>query len=261
MLNKPSPSSVQSEAEFLERYDPSQFERPSVTVDLVLLTLDERRLRVLLLQRDAHPFQFRWALPGGFVQPTESLDQAAARVLRDKASLERVFFEQLYTFGDPARDPRTRVISVAYFALVEPTRLRDANIRTGGILASVSLSDAAGTDLTVSVRSASNEELPLAFDHGEIIRTAMVRLRGKLDYTPVGYQLLPPEFTLRALQGVHETILGRKLNKDAFRRRMLASGELQPTGTLEDNVGHRPAELYRFVGPSLSRTTRLGDEP
>jgi len=250
MRRTSSNSDPASEAAFLSAYDATEYDRPSVAVDIVLLTLIERRLRVALLRRGEHPSKGRWALPGGFVRPSESLDDAAARTLREKAGLEHVFFEQLYTFGDPARDPRTRVISVSYFALIDAARLRTDLLQHNGMLAMVDPQSHSEAGSPLKVRDANGVELPLAFDHAAILRTAVLRLRGKLDYTPVGYQLLPSQFTLRSLQDVHETVLGRMLNKDAFRRRMLASGELHATGSFEANVGHRPAELYRFVAKS-----------
>jgi 8-oxo-dGTP diphosphatase len=176
----------------------------------------------------------------------ESLDRAATRVLSEKADLAGVYLEQLYTFGDPNRDPRTRVISVGYYALVDHAHLRpsdDAHLAFGQIV--VPWKGEAGGP--VAVRDAEGRDMPLAFDHADILGMAVKRIRGKLDYTPIGFQLLAETFTLRRLQDVHETILGRKLNKDSFRRRMLASGLLAATGQREAHVGHRPAELYRFT--------------
>lgn len=245
----PSRPPADTEAAFLADYDVSAFDRPSVAVDVVLMTLADRRLRVALFRRDEHPFRGRWSLPGGFVRASESLDEAAARVLRHKAGLDHIFFEQLYTFGEPDRDPRTRVISVAYFALVDASRLQSSKLIDHGVLATIdSAPPHAASGRTV--HDPSGTRLKLAFDHDHILHAATARLRGKLNYSPVGYQLLPAEFTLRALQDVHETVLGHKLNKDAFRRRMLATGELHPTGSLETQVDHRPAELYRFAAHS-----------
>ena len=189
-----------------------------------------------------------WALPGGFVRLSESLDAAAARVLSGKAGLRNVFLEQLYTFGEPKRDPRTRVITVAYYALVNRDRFVAAsseNNRPIEAVVNVPWEGEAGGP--VDVADTRGAPLALAFDHADILGMAVKRLRGKLDYTPIGFQLLPETFTLRQLQEVHETILSRRLNKDSFRRRMLASGLLQGTGQRQAEVGHRPAELFRFV--------------
>jgi 8-oxo-dGTP diphosphatase len=179
----------------------------------------------------------------------ESLDRAATRVLREKAGLRGVFVEQLYTFGAPSRDPRTRVISVAYYALVDAARFRVRADAAGAVCtASVVVPWEGETGGPVSVVDAADDaKLRLAFDHADVLGMAVKRLRGKLDYTPIGFQLLPADFTLRRLQQVHETILDRPLNKDSFRRRMLATGLLEATGGHESEVGHRPAELYRFV--------------
>jgi 8-oxo-dGTP diphosphatase len=234
------------EARFLARYDPSKFERPSVTVDVVLLTVQGGRLSTLLIKRDQHPFRGRWSLPGGFVRLDESLDAAAARVLAEKAGLGRVWLEQLYTFGALDRDPRTRVISIAYYALVSDERLAAKKPAMGRTMAEIVVPWEGETGGAVELRAAGGESLSLAFDHAQIVGAAIKRLRGKLDYAPIGFQLLPERFTLFELQRVHETVLGRTVNKDSFRRRMLASGLLEASGEMQEDVGHRPAELYQF---------------
>jgi len=234
-----------SEQAFLAGYDASEFPHPSLAVDVVLLTVSEEALQVSLVQRVEHPCRECWALPGGFVDMKESLDAAAARVLAAKAGLEDVFVEQLYTFGAPERDPRTRVVSVAYYALVHPGRLAVAG-SAEFLLGRLQVPWSGDTGGPVQVAGEDGEALRLAFDHAEVIGMAVKRIRGKLDYAPIGFQLLPPTFTLRDLQAIHEVILGRPLNKDSFRRRMLASGELRATGKRERTVGHRPAELYRY---------------
>lgn len=234
-----------TDAEFLASYDPSQFEHPSVAVDVALFTVADGVLRVLVVERAEAPQAGLLALPGVFVHVDESLEDAARRALATKAGITAdVFLEQLYTFGQPARDPRTRVISVTYFALVAPETLAGAN------LLRVRVPWEGETGGAVEVMSAEGRPLPLAFDHAEILGMAVKRLRGKLDYSPIGFQLLPERFTLRRLQDVHETILGRALNKDSFRRRMLALGQLEATGEREDEAAHRPAELYRFTQSS-----------
>jgi 8-oxo-dGTP diphosphatase len=235
----------ESEAAFLAGYDAAQFPRPSVAVDVVVLTAVGGALRVALYLRREHPSKGRHALPGGFVRMDESLDDAAARLLRDKAGLASVFIEQLYTFGAPGRDPRGRVIAVAYYALVDPRRFAEINEAKGARAAVVRVPWAGEAGGPVEARGEAGERLPLAFDHAEIIGMAVKRLRGKLDYTPLGFQLLPAEFTLRALQDVHEAVRGAAVNKDSFRRRLLATGHLEPTGEFERDTAHRPAELYR----------------
>ena len=186
-------------------------------------------------------------MPGGFVGIDESLEGAAQRVLAEKAGVNGIFLEQLFTFGAVDRDPRTRVISVSYYALVEPGTLdRAAQEDSDLLFADLGVNWQGETGGPAFARDGAGKQLPLALDHAEILGVAVKRLRGKLNYTPVGFQLLPTDFTLRRLQEVHETILGRPLNKDSFRRRMLSSGLLEATGRREDAVGHRPAELYKF---------------
>jgi 8-oxo-dGTP diphosphatase len=241
-------AAADDEARFLAGYDPNAFQRPSVAVDVVLLSAFEGDLYTLLVRRHEHPHKDRWALPGGFVRLPESLDDAAARTLRDKAGLASVFLEQLFTFGAPRRDPRMRVISVAYYALVERARFLAASERNAGVASCrLQVPWPGETGGPVGARDAAGEQLPLAFDHADILGLAVKRLRGKLDYAPIGFQLLVDTFTLLDLQRVHETILHRALNKDSFRRRMLASGLVKATGRSQTGVEHRPAELYRFV--------------
>ena len=236
-----------SETEFLAAYDVNQFDRPSLTVDVVLLSTHDGELDTLLVQRDEHPYKGRWALPGGFVRMSESLDDAAARVLETKTGLASVFLEQLYTFGDPRRDPRTRVVTVAHYALVDRRRFDHAHGKGATRVGRVRVPWEGEVGGAVQLLREDGKGLPLAFDHADIVGMAIQRLRGKLAYTAVGFQLLPRDFTLLDLQRVHEAVLGRAVNKDSFRRRMLASGDLEATGKSQKDVDHRPAELYRFA--------------
>jgi len=248
-MPRPRTRTDDAEARFLARYRPEQYPRPAVTVDIVVFTIVDCDLKALLVRRAEHPFKEKWALPGGFVRMDESLDDAAARVLADKTGVRKVFLEQLYTFGAPKRDPRTRVVTVAYYALVDRARLADA--REGTTVAALSVPWEGETGGPVDALL-DDRALALAFDHADILGMAVKRVRGKLDYTPIGFQLLPESFTLSALQRVHETILGRPLNKDSFRRKMLASGQLEATGEQQQAVDHRPAELYRFARRSAA---------
>jgi 8-oxo-dGTP diphosphatase len=204
----------------------------AVTVDLVLMTMMDAQLTVLLQRREAEPFSSHLALPGGFVQVDEGLDDAARRILCDKAGFaigEGAWLEQLYTFGAPDRDPRMRTVSVAYFAL----------------LPSAQLAQAVASRYDLNLIPVVGHPEPLAFDHALILATAHDRLRAKLDYTPIALALLPDLFTLRDLQNVHEAITGTNLNKPAFRRRMIDTGWIEPTGLRETETAFRPAELYR----------------
>jgi 8-oxo-dGTP diphosphatase len=217
--------------------------RPSVAVDVVVLTVKEGALFVALYERKG---EGRYALPGGFVRIDEALDDAARRLVADKAGFDDVFMEQLYTFGDPARDERGRVITVAYVALLSAERFFTTSCLKGRVL--VPWPGETGGPVDVDVVSDDDAAVAdLAFDHRDILGLAVKRLRGKLDYTPIGFQLLPAEFTLRQLQDIHEAVRAESVNKDSFRRRMLASGHLEATGNHERDVTWRPAELYRFV--------------
>ena len=226
---------------------------PHLTVDVVLLTLRDGGLHTVLVRRDEAPFAGRWVLPGGFVHLTDTLDAAAARVLATKVGLRQVFLEQLFTFGGLDRDPRARVVSVAYYALVHEQSLAAAIVKPGLVLARVAVPWQGERGGKVALHGPDGGRLSIGFDHELIVGVAVQRLRGKIDYAPVGFELLPRDFTLADLQRVHEAVLGRRFNKDSFRRRLLASGQLRATGRHEIDVGHRPAELYSFVAASSRR--------
>jgi 8-oxo-dGTP diphosphatase len=208
----------------------NDYPRPSVTVDLVIFTIAEDDLKILLIRRGQEPFRGRWALPGGFVEIDESLEVAAARELKEEVGVKNVYLEQLYTFGDPHRDPRGRVISVAYFALIDAGRERIA-----------AASDAADAQW----HSVFNPP-KLAFDHRKILDYAVWRLRNKIEWTTVGYELLPQKFTLSELQRVYEIILQRPVDKRNFRKKILAQGQIIELNETRSDVAHRPARLYSF---------------
>ncbi|MDX1665415.1 MAG: NUDIX domain-containing protein [Candidatus Promineifilaceae bacterium] len=214
-----------------ENYDPADYARPSVTVDVVIFSLIEDDLKVLLVQRRHWPFAGMWAIPGGFVGMEESLEAAAIRELAEETGLRNVYLEQLYTFGAPDRDPRTRVITVAYFALIPADSAGHPQ---------------AGTDAADS-RWFSTSDLPeLAFDHAKILTYAQTRLRYKLEYTALGFELLPDEFTLSDLQHAYELILGEELDKRNFRRKILSAEIIEETGEKRRQGSGRPARLYRY---------------
>ncbi|PCI11208.1 NUDIX hydrolase [bacterium] len=246
------PKHIANEKIFLDQYSPTDYDQPSLTVDIVLLTVIHNMLHTLLVRRNEHPAKDAWSLPGGFVQMTESLDQAANRIISEKAGLSDIFVEQLYTFGAIDRDPRGRIVSVAHYAPVDSEKLIAAIPADDATrcLAQVHTPWEDESGASVTTHDETGTRLSLAFDHEAILGVAIGRLRGKLNYSPIGFQLLPDTFTLRQLQQIHETILGHTVNKDAFRRRMLATGLVSSTGNREDQVGHRPAELYRFTSPS-----------
>ncbi len=219
-----------------------EFERPAVTVDCVVFGLDEEDLKVLLVQRDIEPFAGKWALPGGFVRIRETLEDAARRELREETGMDGLFLEQLYTFGDLGRDPRERVITVAYYALV--------NLRQHAI--------AAATDARNACWFAVEDTPALAFDHDHIVHVALQRLKGKVRYQPIGFELLPRKFTLTQLQRLYEKVLDVTLDKRNFRKKILSMDLLVELDEVEQDVAHRAARLYRFDEEKYRRLTEQG---
>jgi 8-oxo-dGTP diphosphatase len=208
-----------------------EYPRPMVTVDTVIFTVIADDLKVLLIRRGVEPFKGQWAIPGGFVAMDEDLEAAARRELREETNVSDVYMEQLYTFGAPQRDPRGRTITVAYFALIAADRRELA----------------AATDSEAVEWFSVYNLPPLAFDHAEIVEYALTRLRFKLDYTSVGFQLLPKKFTLTELQAMYEVILARKLDKRNFRKKILSMGILDALEETKMEGPHRPAKLYSFA--------------
>lgn len=203
---------------------------PLVTADIIIFTVMEKDLRVLLIKREIEPFKGKWAIPGGFVKIDETLEDAAKRELYEETGVKDVYLEQLYTFGDLKRDPRARVITIAYFALVDSCDVK--------IKASSDASD---------VNWFPVKQLPeLAFDHKEILEYALKRLRWKLEYTTVAFKLLPEKFTLTQLQEVYEIIFNKELDKRNFRKKILNLGLVKETKETQKEVSHRPAKLYSF---------------
>lgn len=201
-----------------------------VTVDIILFTVIGNELKVLLVQRKFEPFKDKWVIPGGFVGLEEDLETAAKRELLEEAGVKNVYFEQLYTFGDPERDPRGRVVTVAYFGLIDSSKIKLK----------------ARTDAKDAKWFSFNKIPKLGFDHGLIIDSAIKRLRGKLAYTTVGFQLLPEKFTLTELQKLYEIILDRQLDKRNFRKKMFSLDILSVTSETKMEGAHRPAKLYKF---------------
>ena len=205
--------------------------RVLLTVDTVIFTVRDDALQVLLVRRGIAPFKGRWAIPGGFVLADESLDDAARRELREETGLTDVWLEQLYTFGDPGRDPRGRVITASYFALISPDRAPPLPLAGG---------DAADARWW----NAADLPRPLAFDHEGILSTAIQRLRGKLTYTTIAFELLPQKFTLSEVQRVYEAILGEPIDKRNFRKRIDLLGIVRPLGETTSARAGRPARLF-----------------
>lgn len=280
-----------TEREFLEQYRVGDYERPSVAADMVIFTvtdqeadsyrkLPEKELRILLIRRGGHPFLGKWALPGGFVRPNETTDQAAVRELREETGVDDVYLEQLYTFSDVGRDPRAWVMSCSYMALINSDKLEleagddaadaawfsvsyrllreqkelmeDGYVKTQEYELKLSgeeeLSAVLARALTVKATSTSTHYRivsndGLAFDHAKIIACAIERLRGKVNYTDIALHLMPKLFTLTELQQVYEVIMDKELLKAAFRRKV--ADLVAETDHYTENAGHRPSRLYR----------------
>ena len=207
---------------------------PAVTTDVVLFTIKNEQLQILLINRAAKPFQMTWALPGGFLELDETLEACAMRELEEETGISGVYLEQLYTFGNPGRDPRERVISVAYYALAPYHKGLDPK---------------AASDARDVSWHPINSLPELAFDHAEIIKLAHQRLVSKLDYSTIAFQFLHQVFTLSELQSVFEIILNDQLDKRNFRKRILAMDLLEATGEFASNGHHRPARTYRPKDP------------
>jgi 8-oxo-dGTP diphosphatase len=219
-----------------------QYPRAALTVDCVVFGFDEGELKVLLIERALEPFKGRWALPGGFVRVEETLDDAARRELAEEAGLKDVFLEQLYTFGALGRDPRERVVSVAYYALVK-----------------LSAHDTKAATDAADARWFPISKVPkLAFDHVDIFASALVRLRSKVRYQPIGFELLPPRFTLSQLQHLYEAVLETQLDKRNFRKKVLSFGLLVPLKETQMSGRHRPAQLFRFDADKYEKLKKRG---
>ncbi|MED1780417.1 NUDIX domain-containing protein [Brevibacillus fortis] len=291
----------QTEQEYLEAYDVSQFERPSVTVDMLVFTvmdeleenyrkLSPKSLKILLVKRGEHPYIGQWALPGGFVTPGESLEEAARRELRTETNVDDIYLEQLYTWGDAGRDPRTWVISTSYMALVDSSSLQlqagdDAEeaewyriedrwlketktaTKDGSITEKwlelrlvherEELSATIKITKTVTGRTVREtreivETNNIAFDHAKIIQYALERLRNKIEYTDIAFALMPELFTLSDLQQVYEVILGRELLAAAFRRKV--ADKVLETNQYRKHAGHRPSKYFRFNPEWMDQT-------
>jgi 8-oxo-dGTP diphosphatase len=219
-----------------------EYPRAALTVDCVVFGFDETELKVLLVQRGLAPFKGKWALPGGFVHVDETVDEAARRELSEETGLKNVFLEQLYTFGTLKRDPRERVVSVAYYALVNLA----AHPATGA------------TDATDAAWFPAAKPPALAFDHSEILATALERLQGKVRYEPIGFELLPEKFTLSQLQHLYEAVLHTDLDKRNFRKKILSMELLVPLKEQMRVGAHRPAQLFRFNARKYAALKKRG---
>ena len=229
--------STRTKAKSQYGFEEQHFEQPSVTVDIVIFALSQKKLHVLMIERGISPYKGMWALPGGFVKTNESLETAARRELKEETSLsiQNAYLEQLYTFGAPKRDPRKRVITVAHMALLPET---DPKIQ-------------GASDAKVAAWHSIDRLPPLAFDHKSIVRYAKTRLQYKLEYTNAAFGLLSREFTLTELQQVYEVIFEKEFDKRNFRKKFLSLNLLKNLPRQKMEGAHRPATLYSFKSRNL----------
>ena len=265
-----------SESEFLRDYDSSKFEKLSMTTDILILSvsnedtgnyrkLSEKKFSVLLVKRDNYPFKDKWCLPGGFVKIDENLECAAKRILKTETNLDNIYLEQLYTFGDVNRDPRMRVVSTAYMSLIDKNLINNNLSNNASWFNITLLEDEKNINVTLDnnieeIKFVIKKELrdkttdrydyivekneKLAFDHSKVIISGIERLKNKLEYTDVVFNMMPEYFTLGELQQVYEVILGKKLLAPAFRR--IIESKVEKTDKLKTGGGHRPSVLFRY---------------
>lgn len=213
-----------------------------ITIDCVIFGVRDGQLQLLVLRRERAPYAGKWCLPGGIIRNDETAEACAVRILHEKTGITGMFLEQLYTFTELKRDPRGRAVSIAYYALVRPGQF--------AVIAGRDTSEIAWKNI---------EQLPaLGFDHRKIVDTALLRVRAKVRYQPIGFELLPSAFTLTQLQQLYETVLGYEIDKRNFRKKILGMGLLDATGKKETNVKRRAAELYRFNEQKYKALTRKG---
>ena len=227
------------ELEFLSRYDRTRHERPLASVDVVLFTVTEGRLKVFLMLRGEQPQKGKWALPGVVVRTDDSdLDSTAVRAIRERTGFDENHIEQLKTYGNSLRDARGWSLSVAYYGLVSPVHEQSLSLRGVESTAWVDIDELSGLDI--------------AFDHENIIGDAIERLRSKVGYSLVAMNLLPDEFTLGELQAIHEKILGVELDKSSFRKRIEKATDIEPIEGRMRLGSNRPAQLFRKKPDSSS---------
>ena len=265
-----------SEEEFLRDYDPNAFDRLSLTTDILIFSvsdglqenyrkLNQKHFSVLLVKRDTYPFKDKWCLPGGFIGIDEDIEDAATRILETEANIKDIYLEQLYTYGNPNRDPRMRVISTSYMALIDKNRLRDKISKNASWFNVFVLEDKKEIDVTLDngnetikfkIKKTLKEKTTdrykyeviendkLAFDHPLVITSGISRLKNKIEYTDIVFNMMPEYFTLGELQQVYEVILGKKLLDPAFRR--IIANKVEKTEKMKTGGGHRPSVLFRY---------------
>jgi len=266
-----------SEEEFLKDYDSSKFEKLSMTTDILIFSVsneevdnyrktDKKKMSILLVKRDNYPFKDKWCLPGGFIKIDEDLDDAPKRILKDETNVDNIYLEQLYTFGSVNRDPRMRVVSTSYIALIDKNRLSNnlnnnatwfdiINYEEKDNIVKVALSN--GVDnisfkISKTLRCQTTDRYSfnieendmLAFDHAKVILSGLERLKNKIEYTDIVFNMMPELFTLSELQQVYEVILGKKLLDPAFRR--IIADKVEKTNKMKTGGGHRPSYLFKY---------------
>lgn len=265
-----------NEEEFLKDYDPNKFDRLSLTTDILIFSvsdgvqenyrkLNRKYFSVLLVKRDNYPFKDKWCLPGGFVKIDEDIEDAAKRILKEEANISDIYIEQLYTYGNPKRDPRTRVISTSYMALIDKNKLKYDISKNASWFNVMVLEDEKFIDVTLDngnetikykIKKTLKEKTTdrfkyevvqndkLAFDHALVITSGISRLKNKIEYTDIVFNMMPEYFTLGELQQVYEVILGKKLLDPAFRR--IIANKVEKTNKMKTGEGHRPSALFRY---------------
>ena len=266
-----------SEEEFLKDYNPDNFERLSMTTDILIFSVsseedsnyrktDKKKMSILLVKRDSYPFKGKWCLPGGFIKIDENLDEAPKRILKNETGIDNIYLEQLYTFGDVKRDPRMRIVSTSYMALVDKNRLEgnlsenaswfdivfyeednkfvDIVLDNGQTSISFKIEKNLREKTTDRYSFKIVENQSLAFDHPVVILSGMERLKNKLEYTDIVFNMMPELFTLGELQQVYEVILNKKLLDPAFRR--IIADKVEKTNKMKTGGGHRPSYLFKY---------------
>lgn len=229
-----------TEKEYLEAYNENNYKRLSVAVDLLVFTIEDDRLKIVLIERDEYPYKNMLSLPGVFVRQEEPLDEAAKRGIAEETGIQNIYFEQLYTWGEVERDPRMRIISVSYLSLVQSEKIQ---LAAGKRSVSVALYD---------VEEIFSGKAALAFDHKKMIEYGRERIKNKVEYTNIAFEFLPEEFTLPELQKVYEILLGKTLYKAGFRRKILPI--LEETERMTSGDAHRPSKYYRLKETEMTRS-------
>ncbi|MDO4963047.1 MAG: NUDIX domain-containing protein [bacterium] len=267
----------ESEEEFLKNYNPDEFKKLSMTVDILIISVsneevsnyrktDKKKMSILLVKRDNYPFKEKWCLPGGFVNIDENLDDAPKRILKSETNLENIYLEQLYTFGNIDRDPRMRIVSTSYLALIDKNSLNESISQNSSWFDVVSIDDAKDKvniilnngkeSINFTIKKVLREQTTdrysyeieqndkLAFDHPKVILAGIERLKNKIEYTDIVFNMMPKLFTLGELQQVYEVILGKKLLDPAFRR--IIANKVEKTSKMKTGEGHRPSYLFKY---------------